>query len=81
VNGKERRDALEQPLAFSRLEEVQDLLEETRQPTQALTNAKRVWLRAKDTRLGGVRGAWRASETGYRRLFAQDLPVDLRTQP
>ena len=70
----------EELLAANRLEEVQQMLEDARQDTEEMTDPKQMWLHYYQARLDWARQKWRAAEGGFRKLLAQELPVDLRAQ-
>jgi tetratricopeptide (TPR) repeat protein len=79
VMAKLGRDA-EDLLASGRLEEFQDLLDEILKKEGGLNSTERMWVQYYQARLDWARQKWRVAEAGFRKLLAQDLPVDLRAK-
>lgn len=76
----EIRHKAEGLLAANRLDEFQHLLEQARESPEESTDPTQLWLRYYQARLDWARQNWPAAESGFRRLLAQELPVDLRAQ-
>lgn len=77
----ELSDKAEELLSADRLDEFQVLLDEAQEePGDLTTDPKQMWLHYYQARLDWARQNWRAAESGFRRLLAQNLPVDLRAK-
>ncbi len=77
---KELNEKAESLLAANRLDEVRAILKEAESGAVELTDPTQMWLHYYQARLDWAQQKWRAAETGFRRLLAQDLPVELRAQ-
>jgi tetratricopeptide (TPR) repeat protein len=77
---KELHREVEQFLTSNRLDEAESLLNEARQTREEITEPNQLWLQYYQARLDMARQNWRATESGFRKLLDQDLPVDLRAQ-
>jgi tetratricopeptide (TPR) repeat protein len=77
---KELGERAEELLAANRLEDFQSMLEKERNGSEEMTDPRQMWLRYYQARLDWARQNWRSAESGFRKLLAQDLPVDLRAQ-
>jgi tetratricopeptide (TPR) repeat protein len=77
---EEVSEKAESLLAANRLDEFEALLIDAGQDSETLTDPSQMWLHYYRARLDWARQNWRAAESGFRRLLAQDLPVDLRAQ-
>jgi tetratricopeptide (TPR) repeat protein len=80
MNIEELNEQAEELLAANHLDEFQALLEKVRQSSEELTDPTKMWLDYYQARLDWARQNWRAAESNFRKLLAQDLPVDLRAQ-
>jgi tetratricopeptide (TPR) repeat protein len=80
VSAEELSEQAEQLLAANRLDEFQAILDQARHGGEELTDPTQMWLHYYQARLDWARQNWRAAESGFRKLLAQDLPVDLRAQ-
>lgn len=67
-------------LTSGRLDEFQDLLQEILEKGETLGGTEQMWVQYYQARLDWARQKWRAAEAGFRKLLAQDLPVDLRAK-
>jgi tetratricopeptide (TPR) repeat protein len=67
-------------LAAGRLDEFEALIDRARQEPEALSDSAHMWLQYYQARLDWARQNWPAAESGFRRLLAQELPVDLRAR-
>jgi tetratricopeptide (TPR) repeat protein len=73
-------DEMETLLAANRLNEIQAKLDSRRAHPKGLSDPAQMWVDYYQARLDWARQNWRASESGFRRLLSQDLPVDLRAR-
>jgi tetratricopeptide (TPR) repeat protein len=80
VSIQELSQEAEQLLAANRLDEFQAILDQARHGSDELTDPSQMWFHYYQARLDWARQNWRAAESGFRKLLAQDLPVDLRAQ-
>jgi tetratricopeptide (TPR) repeat protein len=71
---------MEELLAANRLDEAQAMLDQVEQRAARLTDADRMWLQYYQARLSWAHQKWRATESAFRRLLDQDLPVSLRAR-
>jgi tetratricopeptide (TPR) repeat protein len=71
---------IEKLLAANRLDEAETRLDEARVSPEELTDPAQMWIHYYRARLDWSRQKWRAAESGFRKLLAQDLPVDLRAK-
>lgn len=74
------RETAEHLLAAGRLDEFQSMIDDARQDPEEMTDATSMWLQYYQARLDWARQKWPAAESGFRKLLAQELPVDLRAQ-
>lgn len=86
MSAKEMLEEVEKLLAANRLDEIEHLLDEARRERERaegkeeVTDPDQMWLQYYQARLEWAHQNWRAAESGFRKLLAQDLPVDLRAQ-
>ena len=86
MSDNETLEDLEKLLTANRLEEAEDLLDQARvewqeaQGKEEMLDPDLMWLQYYQARLDWACQKWRAAESGFRKLLAQDLPVDLRAQ-
>jgi tetratricopeptide (TPR) repeat protein len=78
MNVKDMQEKIEKLLTVNDLDEVQAMLNRAREDSTELTDPSQMWLHYYQARLDWARQNWRAAESGFRKLLAQDLPVDLR---
>ena len=77
---KQLYQEIEELLTTNQLDEAESLLAEARQSREEITEPNQLWLQYYQARLDMARQNWRATESGFRKLLDQDLPVDLRAQ-
>ncbi|MGD2205476.1 MAG: tetratricopeptide repeat protein [Anaerolineae bacterium] len=80
MNIEELKERMEALLAANRLDEAQDIIDEIHQAGEESTDPTQVWAQYYETRLDWARQNWRAAERGFRKLLAQDLPLNLRAR-
>jgi tetratricopeptide (TPR) repeat protein len=80
VNIEEISKQADKLLEASLLDECQALLEQELQSDERISDASRMWLQYYQARLDWAHQKWRVAESGFRKLLAQDLPVDLRAR-
>jgi tetratricopeptide (TPR) repeat protein len=73
-------EQIERLLAANRLDEAQVLLNEMQPSSEELADPAQMWVHYYQSRLDWAHQKWRAAESGFRKLLAQDLPVDLRAR-
>jgi len=71
---------IEELLTTNQLNEAESLLAEARQSRDEITEPDQMWIQYYQARLDMAHQNWRATESGFRKLLEQDLPVDLRAQ-
>jgi tetratricopeptide (TPR) repeat protein len=71
---------MEQLLTTNRLNEVQAMLDNSRETSEEMSDPAQMWIHYYQARLDWARQNWPAAESGFRKLLAQDLPVDLRAR-
>ncbi|MGQ9599087.1 MAG: tetratricopeptide repeat protein [Anaerolineae bacterium] len=79
MNPQELSEQAERLLASHRVDELESLLNQAQQGSK-VSQPVQMWLRYYQARLDWARQDWRAAESGFRKLLAQDLPVDLRAR-
>ncbi len=77
MNTKELQETLERLLFANHLDEAQSLLSQE-EPTLEPSDPPQMWRHYYRARLEWAKQNWRSAESGFRKLLAQDLPVDLR---
>jgi tetratricopeptide (TPR) repeat protein len=74
------REKAEQLLTAGRLDELQSTIEQAQQDPDDQADSVRMWLQYYQARLDWARQNWPTAESGFRKLLAQEIPVDLRAQ-
>jgi tetratricopeptide (TPR) repeat protein len=71
---------MEKLLTTNRLNEAQALLNSAQETSEEMSDPAQMWIHYYQARLDWAHQNWPAAESGFRRLLAQDLPVDLRAR-
>ncbi len=77
MNLKELQETMEQLLSANHLDEADGLLSRV-EPALEPSDPCLMWVQYYRARLDWARQNWRAGESAFRKLLAQDLPVELR---
>jgi hypothetical protein len=72
---KELHRKVEKVLTTNRLQESESLLTEARQSREEITEPNQLWLQYYQARPDMARQSWRATESSFRKLPDQDLPL------